>query len=93
MLRFRTAAIAFLAANVVHTLDHLRRGIGGLSAEILTAGSLLTLAAVGVVVLALRSDARAVPLAIGVGLSGAIGIAASHLAPHCSSFSEPYPGA
>lgn len=93
MLTIRTSAIAFLAANVVHTLDHLRQGIGGLTAEILTAGSLLTVAAIAVLVLVLRRDARATVLALGVGLSGAAGIAAAHLAPHWSAFSEPYPGA
>jgi hypothetical protein len=86
------AAAVFVAANVLHTLDHLRQGIGGLTPANLTAGSLLTLAALLALALALRADARAAVVCAGVGASGVLGIAAAHLAPHWSALSDPYPG-
>lgn len=85
------AAAVFVAANVLHTLDHLRQGLGGLTPEILTAGTLLTLAAIAVLALALRGDPRAAVVGCGVGVSGALGIAAAHLAPHWGALSNPYP--
>lgn len=90
-MRLTTAAGLFLAANVLHTLDHLRQGLDRLTVEILSAGTLLTLAAVLVVVLALRRDERAPRVGVVVGATGAVGVAASHLAPHWSAFSDSYP--
>src|SRR4051794_4806913 len=84
-------SIAFLAANVLHTLDHLRQGIGDLTTEILAGGSLITAAALVTLDLALRDDPRAPLAAAVVGLWSALGVAASHIAPHWSAFSDPYP--
>ena len=92
MTRLAGAAALFLAANLVHTLDHLRTGVDRLTSETLAAGTLLTLAAVLALVLALRRDARAPVVCVGVGLAGALGVAAAHLAPHWSALSDPYPG-
>jgi hypothetical protein len=86
-----TAAVAFVVANLLHTLDHIRQGVGGLNATILAGGSTLTVLAVIVMVMALRGHPRAPALCAVVGVSGAVGIAASHLAPHWSSLSDPYP--
>jgi hypothetical protein len=58
---------------------------------VLAGGSLLTLLAAGLLVLVLRGNPRAPAFAAVVGMSGAIGIAASHLAPHWSALSDPYP--
>ena len=85
------AAVAFVAANLLHTADHVRQGLGGLSAMILVGGSSLTILAIVVMVMVLRGYPRAPAFAVVVGLSGAVGIAASHLAPHWSSLSDPYP--
>jgi hypothetical protein len=85
------AAIAFVAANVLHTLDHFRQGVGGLSPTILMGGTTLSLLAIVVMVMALQHHPRAAAFAAVVGLAGAVGIAASHLAPHWSSLSDPYP--
>lgn len=87
----RTAAWAFLAANLLHTADHLRQGLGDLSTAILLAGSALTVLAAVVVVLLERGHPRAAPLAAFVGLAGAVGIASSHIAPHWSALSDSYP--
>jgi hypothetical protein len=47
------AAIALMAANVLHTLDHLRQGTERLTAEVLAGGMALTIAAAAVLVLVL----------------------------------------
>jgi len=85
------ASIAFVATNVLHTADHVRQGLGGLSWELFAGGSALSLAALATLVLTLLRDPRAPLLAATVGLLGAAGIAASHLAPYWSALSDPYP--
>src|SRR5690242_10395014 len=85
------AAAVFVVANVLHTLDHLRQGVGGLSPAILVGGTTLSLLAVVALVMALRGHPRAPAFCAVIGLSGAVGIASSHLAPHWSSLSDPYP--
>jgi hypothetical protein len=94
MTRIQTlvgANIAFVAANLLHTADHQRQGINGLSTEILLGGSAITIAAIASLVLALRRDERAPLFAAVLGLSAAAGIAASHIAPQWSAFSDSYP--
>src|SRR3954453_1228667 len=86
----RATAFAFLAANLLHTADHFRQGVGGLSWEILFAGTSLTIAAVIVVVLVVRGHPRAPLFAAVVGVTGAIGIIAAHIAPHWSALSDSY---
>jgi hypothetical protein len=85
------AAVAFVAANILHTLDHFRQGVSGLSPEILVGGSTLSVLAIVVMVMALRGHPRAPAVCAVVGLSGAVGIASSHLLPHWSSLSDSYP--
>jgi hypothetical protein len=85
------ANIAFVATNVLHTLDHLRQGTGDLTTEVVLAGSVLTVVAVSTLWFTLRQDPRAPLVAAVVGLAGAAGIAASHLAPHWSALSYSYP--
>jgi hypothetical protein len=85
------ASGVFVAANLLHTADHLRQGVGGLSTEILAAGTALTLLAIVVLVLALRGHRHAPIFAAVVGASGMVGILASHVAPHWSALSDPYP--
>src|SRR3954465_3619948 len=85
------ANILFLAANVLHTADHQRQGTDGLTTEIVLGGAAITLAAIASLVLALRRDERAPIFGAVLGLSAAAGIAASHIAPHWSAFSDSYP--
>jgi hypothetical protein len=92
MTRPAAAAALFLAANIVHTLDHVRQGADRLAAEVWAGGTLLTIAAVLALALALRRDQRAPVVCTAVGLAGALGVAASHLAPHWSALSDPYSG-
>jgi hypothetical protein len=84
------AATAFLAANLLHGADHLRQHLAGVDTAVLVGGNLVTAAAVMVVVLALRHHPRAPLFATVVGLSAAVGVAASHMAPHWSGLSDSY---
>ena len=85
------ANILFVAVNLLHTADHQRQGTAGLTTEIMVGGSALTLAAIASLVLALRRDERGPIFGAVLGLSAAAGIAASHIAPHWSAFSDSYP--
>ena len=85
-----TASIAFVAANLIHTADHLRQGVDGLTWEILAGGSVLTALAFVVLGLALRDSRHAPLFAAVVGIQGAVGIAAVHIAPHWSALSDSY---
>src|SRR5438876_1245963 len=85
------ANVAFVAANLLHTADHQRQGTAGLTWEIYLGGSAITIAAIASLVLALRHDGRAPIFAAVLGISSAAGIAASHIAPHWSAFSDSYP--
>ncbi len=84
------AAIAFIAANVLHTLDHLRQGLGGITTEVLAGGGVLSALAIATLVLALTRDRRAPLAAAVVGTWSALGVAASHIAPHWSALSDSY---
>jgi hypothetical protein len=85
------ANVLFIAVNVLHTADHQRQGTERLTTEIYLGGSAITLAAIVSLVLALRHDGRAPIFGAVLGLSAAAGIAASHIAPHWSAFSDSYP--
>src|SRR6476469_3761677 len=84
------ANILFLAANLLHTADHQRQGLDGLTWEIVAGGSALTIVAIASLVLAYRRDERAPIFGAVLGLSAAVGIAASHLAPHWSALRDSY---
>jgi hypothetical protein len=84
------AAAAFVAANVLHSLDHLRQGTDDLATEILAGGTVLSTLAVLTLVLALRGHPRAALWAAVVGAWSALGVIASHIAPHWSAFSDSY---
>ena len=84
------AAAAFVAANVLHSLDHVRQGTDDLATEILAGGTELSTLAVLTLVLALRRHPRAALWAAVVGAWSALGVIASHIAPHWSAFSDSY---
>ena len=86
-----TANVVFVAVNLLHTADHQRQGTDGLATEILVGGSALTIAAIASLALAWRRSKNAPLFAVVLGLSGAAGIAASHIAPHWSALSDSYP--
>jgi hypothetical protein len=84
------AAALFVAANLLHTLDHLRQGTERLATEVLAGGTVLSALAVLTLVLALLHHPRAPLWAAVVGTWSALGVLASHVAPHWSAFSDSY---
>jgi hypothetical protein len=88
----RATAVVFLIALLVHGADHLRRGLGILTPEVLWAGSLQLATAAVVLVLVFRRHRLAPLLAIAIGLPSALGFTAAHLLPHWSAFSDSFTG-
>ena len=91
----RTLALAAALYGVtiaIHTADHVRRGLGSVTPEVLRAGSVSTVIAAGAIVLALMRNRFAPAVAAAVGFSSALGVAAVHLLPQWSAFSDPFPG-
>ena len=86
-----TAAAVFVAGNLLHTADHLRQGTGRLTTEVFAGGTVISLGAFLVLYLALRGDPRARVGGMIVGGFAAVGVAAAHLLPHWSAFSDSYP--
>src|SRR3954453_18117480 len=84
------AAMAFLAANLLHGADHVRQHLAGVDTAVAIGGAMLTAAAVAVLIVALQHHPRAPVLAAVVGLAAAILVAASHIAPHWSVLSDSY---
>ena len=81
---------ALILVNALHGTDHIRQGLGRLTAEVIVGGQGLLLLALIPFALALRRH-RAAPLAAAlVGAWTALAVSASHLAPHWSAFSDPY---
>ena len=76
----RYAAFVFAAALLVHGADHWRRGFKVLTPEVYWAGMVLSVLAVISITLVLTRHSWG-PL-----------VAASHLLPHWSSFSDAFPG-
>jgi hypothetical protein len=84
------AAVAFLAANLLHGADHLRQHLAGVDTEVLVGGGIVTAAAVAILIVVLLRDPRAPLLATVVGFAAALLVAASHIAPHWSVLSDSY---
>jgi hypothetical protein len=82
------SATAFLAANLLHSADHLRQHLAGVDVAVFVGGTMLT--ALAVVVFRLRRHSDAPMLATAVGFTGAVLVAASHIAPHWSTLSDSY---
>jgi hypothetical protein len=88
------ANLAFVVAMALHVFDHTRqaRGLDALTREVIAGGAVLGLLALTTLVLTLRHSQYAPFAATLVGFWTAIAVAASHLAPHWSAFSDPYAG-
>ena len=91
--RLRAAAVCYLVAWAVHTGDHLRRGLGVLSAEVTAAGTAAAVFQLLAIAAVLTRRRWAAVAAVAVGFPDALGIAAVHLLPHWSSLSDSFPGA
>ena len=91
LLRYATLLYAF--GLIVHTADHLHRGIDVLTWEVFWAGNVSTVLGVSVIVLVFAGHRLAPLLAAVTGISVAIGVSAVHLLPHWSAMSDAFPGA
>ena len=89
----RGAAVLYGAGLVLHTADHIRRGVSVLTPEVYWAGVASTIAGVVTLVLVLSRHRWAPLVAAITGFQVALGTAAVHLLPHWSSFSDGLPGA
>src|SRR6266508_2968701 len=81
--RLRFAAIVFAGGLALHTADHLRRGVGVLTPEVLWGGTVLTVAGVITIAAVLARHRLAAKVAVVVGFYSAVSVAASHLLPRC----------
>jgi hypothetical protein len=92
--RLTAGAGIFLAANLLHSADHLRRGWGrpllGETPEVLAGGLLITLGAVLALALAARRSGWAPILATAAGFTSAAAVAAAHVAPPWGVLSDSY---
>jgi hypothetical protein len=88
----RGAALLYGAGIVLHTADHVRRGIAVLTPEVYWLGTVSTIAGVITIALVLRRHHLAPLIAALMGFQVALGTAAVHLLPHWSAFSDAFPG-
>jgi hypothetical protein len=88
----KAAAALYGVGLVIHTIDHFRRGTGVISREVFWAGTVSIAVAVATVVLAFIGHRLAPLVAATAALPVGIGVAAVHLLPHWSVFSDAFPG-
>jgi hypothetical protein len=86
------AHLVLIGTMTLHAVDHTlqARGLGALTPHVLIGGTALLVLALATLPITLRGQARPPLVAAIVGLSTAIGVSASHLAPYWSPFSDPY---
>jgi len=89
----RATAVVYGVAWAVHTGDHLRRGLGVVTGEVAVLGSAAAVVQLVAVWAVLKRRPWAAVAAVAIGLPDALGIAAVHLLPRWSSFSDAFPGA
>jgi len=89
----RSAAVFYAVAWAVHTGDHVRRGLGVVTVEVSTLGSIAAAAQLLIVATVFLRWRWAAVAAVAIGFPDAVGIAAVHLLPHWSTFSDAFPGA
>ena len=88
----RVGALVYGAGLVLHTADHVRRGVGVLTSEVIWLGTISTIAGAITIALVLAGYRRAHVVAAFLGIQVAIGTAVVHLLPHWSAFSDAFPG-
>lgn len=88
----KAAARYYAAAFLLHTGDHLRRGVDAVTPEVFWAGMVASVVAMVAIVLVLSGHRLAPQIAVMAGFPLALGYAAVHLAPRWSAFSDPFPG-
>lgn len=88
----RYAAVFYGLGTLLHTLDHLRRGIDEISPEVFWAGNVSTPIAIIAIFLAAVGYRYAPLIAVVFGFPHAFGIAAVHVLPHWGVLSDSLSG-
>jgi len=88
---FDYATILFAAGFMFHNVDHLRRGVNAVTHEVLIEGTLLSILSITAIGLVIARHRLAPMFAMVVGFIGAPGVAAVHLLPTWSAFSDSFP--
>jgi hypothetical protein len=85
------AALVYAVGFLLHTADHLRRGLDVLTPEVFWAGNVSGAVAVAAIALALAGHGLAPLIAVAHGFSQALGVSAVHLLPGWGAFSDSLP--
>ena len=88
----RNAAILYAVGLGLHFADHIRRGTEVLTGEVSLLGTISTVAGVVTLGLIFIRHRLAPVAAIALGFPVALGVAAVHLLPRWSDFSDAFPG-
>ena len=83
--KLQVAALVYLAGLVLHTADHLRRGLDAVTLHVLWAGNLSTVLGLGAVAMILTRHRYSPEAAVSFGFPIALGVAAVHLLPEWST--------
>jgi hypothetical protein len=89
-LLLKLTALLYALGLALHTADHFRRGIDTVTHHVFWAGNLSTAMGVAAVVLILAGHRLAPMAAVAFGFPIAIGVAAVHLLPRWSVFSDSF---
>jgi hypothetical protein len=87
------AALFYALGLALHTSDHLRRGLDAVTPQVLWAGNVSTAIGVAVAALVVVGHRSGPLLAAVTGIPVAVGVAAVHLLPKWSAFSDAFVGA
>jgi hypothetical protein len=87
----RYAALAYGVGFLLHTADHLRRGIEAVTPQVLWMGNVASVIAIAAIALAIAGYRVAPAIAAVHGFTQAIGVAAVHLLPAWGAFSDSLP--
>ena len=88
----RYGALLYGAGLVLHLADHFRRGTSVLTGEVNLLGTISTVAGVITIGLVMARHRWAPIAAVALGFPVAVGVAAVHLLPRWSDFSDAFPG-
>jgi hypothetical protein len=84
------AALFYALGLALHTADHFRRGLDASTSQVLVIGNLSTALGITVAALAVVGNRHAPFLAAVTGFPIALGVAAVHLLPRWSAFSDTF---
>lgn len=88
----RYAAVAYAIGLVVHTADHVRRGVDAISQQVFWLGIAGSVVAVVAIAAIIAGHRWAPELAVFAGFSQAVGVVLVHFGPPMGAFSDPLVG-